>query len=486
MRKIATIALAVASAGALAVSLPTAYAQVTAKAAAAPALATGDARNVSEPSLPPVCASLTAQRNANNRQFSAADEQNPPDTARIQAALNSCAASNSSRVAVELKVGGSNKAYLTGPLELGANTVLLINTGVTVYASRNPANYQVPGGPACGTIATVPDTFTFGCKALIHSSQVRSGVMGTRASNGVQGLIDGRGDLKMIGKSQTWWELAKAAKGKPVGTKQMNPRMIQTDGANDFIAYHLSMLNPPKFHMYFQGGVGITAWGVKLLSPEDAPNTDGIDPASATNVTIAESWISTGDDGVAIKGNAGPAKNITIKNNHFYNTHGISIGSETLGVSNVLVANNTIEGADNGLRIKSNASLGGLVTDVTYLNTCLKGVKKLLLFDTHYTSNGSLNGSNIPLFTNIVINGLKAVNSQSSAASTFDGYDAAHPLGLTMQNVSLDKTKIKKASYANIGLYNTNIKPTGTGVTTSTVTGSSAVPSCSFPNFPGL
>jgi polygalacturonase len=245
-------------------------------------------------------------------------------------------------------------------------------------------------------------------------------------------------------------------------------------------------MNPPKFHVYFQGGTGITAWGVKLLSPADSPNTDGIDPASATNVTIAESWISTGDDGVAIKGNAGQAKNITIKNNHFYNTHGISIGSETLGVSNVLVANNTIAGADNGLRIKSNASLGGLVTGVTYLNTCLTGVKHLLLFDTHYTSNGSLSGSSIPVFTNITINGLKAVNSQSSASSTFDGFDAAHPIGLTMQSVSLDKTKISKASFANIGLFNTNITPSGTGVSTTTVSGTSAVPSCNFPAFPGL
>jgi len=42
------------------------------------------------------------------------------------------------------------------------------------------------------------------------------------------------------------------------------------------------------------------------------------------------------------------------------------------------------------------------------------------------------------------------------------------------------------AEYATVGLYNSNLTPTGTGVTTSSISGSGSVPSCSFPTYPAL
>ena len=40
------------------------------------------------------------------------------------------------------------------PLSVGSNEVLLVDAGVTLYASRNPADYQVSGKQTCGTIAS--------------------------------------------------------------------------------------------------------------------------------------------------------------------------------------------------------------------------------------------------------------------------------------------------------------------------------------------
>ena len=75
-----------------------------------------------------------------------------------------------------------------------------------------------------------------------------------------------------------------------------------------------------------------------------------------------------GDDNVAIKAaRRSPTNNMTISHNHFYYGHGISIGSETNGgASAIRVTDVSIEGADNGIRIKSNSSRGGLVHDVVY------------------------------------------------------------------------------------------------------------------------
>jgi polygalacturonase len=122
-----------------------------------------------------------------------------------------------------------------------------------------------------------------------------------------------------------------------------------------------------------------------------ARNTDGIDPDSSTNVTVNDSFIQDGDDGIAIKTNASAASDITIENSHFYGTHGISIGSETqFGVSNVLIENDTIQGTDssgnestsnNGIRIKTDSSDGGKVNDITYDDICETGVQDLIDFN---------------------------------------------------------------------------------------------------------
>src|SRR5690348_11271570 len=190
---------------AAALVVATAFVAVQGRPVAAFTTATGDPRNVGQPTIPATCTALTSTlANPSGRTFSTAQETTPPDTSRIQAALNSCAGSSH---AVELKASGSSNAFLTGPLTIGSSVTLLIDAGVTLVASRNPASYQVSGAATCGTIASNDG----GCRALITISGSGSGVMGTQ-SGGHQGLIDGRGDLDILGTSTTWWTLASNAK----------------------------------------------------------------------------------------------------------------------------------------------------------------------------------------------------------------------------------------------------------------------------------
>ena len=138
--------------------------------------------------------------------------------------------------------------------------------------------------------------------------------------------------------------------------------------------------------------------------------------------------------------------------------------------------------SDNGIRIKSSASNGGTVTQVSYLNTCLTRIKAPIVLDTHYSSSS---GSSIPSFTDIVVNGVLATSSSSSATSVLNGYDSSHPLGVTLENVHLDQSK-STAEYAQVQTYNSTLTPSGTGVTVAGISGSGSVPSCSFPSYPGL
>jgi polygalacturonase len=422
-----------------------------------------------------------------NRKSGSAQEATPPDTARIQSALNSCSQSGSTPVAVKLVAGGANTAFLTAPLTIPAGVALVVDSGVTVYASLNAADYQVANASAtCGTVSANSG----GCKPFITVSGSNSGIEGVRASNGSQGEIDGRGDLAINGTSTSWFDLAATAKAESL--TQNNPRLIQANKAGNFTLYNIDLLNAANFHVVYENATGFTAWGVRIKTPATAGNTDGIDPSGAVNVTIANSYIMDGDDGVAIKAGSVASKNITIKNDHFYGTHGISIGSETAaGVTNMLVENNTVTGVDAngavggspiGLRIKSNSSTGGTVQEISYLNNCVTQVKQPLVFDTHYSS---ATGSDTPFFTDILINGLRSTASMSGGTSVISGFSASFPIGLTLMNVSLDKTATT-AQFAKVGLFDSNLTPTGTGVTTSAVSGSGSVPSCSFPTYPAL
>ncbi|MFJ8336413.1 glycoside hydrolase family 28 protein [Streptomyces sp. NPDC094437] len=478
-------ALAAAAAGGV-VAYANAAGTTATTTAAIPASATGDSRTVTEPAVPKtVCRSLAATLTLTGRKASSAQEAAAPDTSRIQQALDACKQSGSGQVAVKLTAGGSNTAFLTGPLTVPQGVVLLLDSPVTLYGSLRASDYQISGKSTCGTVASSSG----GCKPLISVSGAHTGIEAVRASNGTQGRVDGRGDLALYGTSTSWWDLAEQAKNN--GGSQNNPRMIQAVSSNDFTLYDLDLVNAPNFHVSYQNGTGFTAWGVRIKTPAGAHNTDGIDPSGATDVTVSDSYVMAGDDGIAIKGGSNASKNITIRNSHFYGTHGISIGSETAaGVSNVLVTGNTLDGSDangtasvasTGLRIKSSGLNGGAVTQVTYTGTCITRTKQPLVFDTHYaTGSGST-----PSFTGIVVNGVKATASTSGAKSVISGYDAGHPVGLTLLNVALD-TSTTTAQYATVGLYNSTVKPSGTGVTTTSVTGTGSVPTCTFPGYPAL
>jgi polygalacturonase len=458
-----------------------------ASAATIPPTATGDSRTVTEPHVPTtVCQTLTSGLTMANRRSGTTQEATPPDTARLQSALNACTQAGSTPVAVKLVGSGAHAAFLIAPVTIPKGVVLLVDSGVTVYGSLNGADYQLSGKPTCGTVATSSG----GCRPLISVSGANAGIDGVRTASGAQGRIDGRGDLVLNGGTMSWWQLATLAQTE--NQQQNAPRLIQANNSNNFTLYDIDLVNSPNFHVSYQNGNGFTAWGVRIKSPATARNTDGIDPSGATTVTVANSFIEAGDDGVAIKGGSAPSTNITVRDSHFYGTHGISIGSETTaGVSNVLVERNTLTGTDSegnasvssiGLRIKSSAAAGGTVSTISYLTTCVTLVKQPLVFDTHY-QNGT--GSTTPFFTDILINGVRSTSSVSSGTNVLQGLDSGHPLGLTLENVSLDKTA-DTAQFANVGLFNSNLTPTGTGVTTGSVAGSGSVPNCTFPAYPAL
>ncbi len=405
---------------------------------AAPRLEAQDLRTLREPAIPPACtilkAALTPASATNGdiemRARRGGSDQASLDTARIQSALDHCAKGQ----AVELAADGANSAFLTGPVSLRAGVTLLVDKGVILYATRNPESYAITPG-SCGLVNA--DSAS-GCKPLLAAKGASgAAVMG-------DGVIDGQGGATLIvdgsPTAKTWWDLAEDAR---TAGHQQAPRLIETDATDNFILYRVTLRNSASAHVLFQHGDGLTVWGVRIDTPKSARGTDGIDAAQAKDITITQSLVRTGDDNVAITAGASPSTNITVAHDHFYWGHGLSIGSETSGgVSGIRVDDLTLDGPDNGIRITSNPAHGGLVEDVVYQDICIRNAKSPIVFDTAFSFPGK-GIELLPVYDDIT---LRNVRLAGGGKVQFNGFDATHRIGVTLDGVmALDKPDLYRA-----------------------------------------
>ena len=222
-------------------------------------------------------------------------------------------------------------------------------------------------------------------------------------------------------------------------------------------------------------------WGITINTPATRPTpTASILRARRTASSLTRK-ITTGDDNIAVKGGGpGPVDGLLVAHNHFGRGHGMSIGSETNGgVRNVSVCDLSLDGTDNGLRIKSDASRGGLVQGIYYTDVCIRDSRHPLVFDSYYSS---ATGTLIPDFRDISVNNVHVLGT--GGINTFRGWDAAHPIGITLNNVVFDSapTSINaQNSQPHVRAPGASTsQPVGTGVTvTDQVTGAATPRDCS-------
>ena len=435
-----------------------------------------DGRVVTEPVIPPVCATLKAEliaRPTSHEGIEAADEARL-DTKRLQKGIDRCGKGE----ALELAADGERDAFLSGPLELRAGVTLLVDKGVTLYGSRNPRDYAVSPG-SCGVV----NEERAGCRPLIHGDHAAgAGIMG-------EGVIDGRGGAKLLvdGKEQgkSWWDLAEEARS---GGHQQVPRLIIFDESDNVTIYRITLKNSANFHVTYNHGDGFTVWGLKIDTPRRARNTDGVDPGGSKDITVTHSFLRDGDDNIAIKGGEGGVTNMTVAHNHFYWGHGMSIGSETYGgVSAIRVTDLSLDGDDNALRIKSNPTRGGLVEDVVYDDICIRDSKNPILLDTAYSYPGK--GKDLfPVYKNIVF---RDVRITGGGKIQLAGLDTVHRVSVRLDGVLLTDGAAHYrivAQHADVamGPGPVNFAGSGEDVTVSGKAGGGSLASCAakFVPFP--
>lgn len=425
-----------------------------------------DTRHVVEPKLPPACAAIPARLDYHHDRLAQADAI--PATEEIQNAIDHCGAGH----AVELKMADGHNAILTGPLTLRAGVVLVVDKGVHLVASNDPKDWDRTAG-SCG----LSNKSGGGCRPLISVMHVdHSGVMG-------EGVIEGRGDQKLKGIPLTWWEMHDQLHGN---VPHNIPWLIGTEEANDFTLYGITLRNAPNFNVFLAGGNGITVWGVKIDAPWNSPNTDGIDPSGCTNVTITQSYIRNGDDNVAIKAPKGkPSEHITVSHDHFYEGHGMSIGSGTEGgVSAIRFADISIDHQKAAIHIKSNPGRGGHVHDVVFDDICIRNTVTPIDIETTYIDanaprEGWIHGAALPLYTDITLHNvqteggsrlrLTGINPEHITEIRFDG---VHVGGIDAMEQDVSNARI------TLGLGPSNWIPQGEDVRVSGAAGNRELPGC--------
>jgi polygalacturonase len=410
---------------------------------------------------------------------------------------------------VELTAGGGGtNAFLIGQLNLTTGQTLVIDGGVTVYASRNPKSY----GSACVVVdptGAVTDTSVaadaqYTCGGLIMATGDRVAIMGG-------GVIDGQGGEPLIGVSPptvtdldgksgdpacaysaaefSWWNISDCQRhdkrtpedsDNPYGGpgSAPNPALVQVSNASNFVLYEVHLYNSPFFHVQINSDAFVV-WGVDIRTPYGATssagqtlsnyvarNTDGIDPGAAAGVTqngyIVGTTISTGDDMVAIKGSAqGGANNIVIAHNHFGTGHGMSLGSATMqGITNVHVYDLTIDGDTpvdantggsdlNGLRVKSYAGAGGFVENVLFEDVCTRDEVYPIYITANYTANPIVSPAGVPPnFQNITVKNFHQQNvngpQHADEVTVYVEGDTQHQATVTFDNVWVETSTGKK------------------------------------------
>ncbi|HEY4234635.1 MAG TPA: glycosyl hydrolase family 28 protein [Lacipirellulaceae bacterium] len=190
-------------------------------------------------------------------------------------------------------------------------------------------------------------------------------------------------------------------------------------------------------------------------------NTDGIDFAG-NNFLFKNLTINCGDDNIVAKPANFAVNNVVIADSTIGVGHGISVGGGSAqGVSNMIVDNVTMNGTDNGLRLKAHDAADGNagggtanpVNNVTYSNITMTNVKNPIVIDSFYNGNNNFPidpadpasypasptaiGATTPIWKNISFENITATGASNGGQIYGLNTDPVDLDGLSFKNVNI-------------------------------------------------
>ncbi|GAB3018145.1 glycoside hydrolase family 28 protein [Niabella terrae] len=330
-------------------------------------------------------------------QFGARRDSSAKATAAIKKAIDAAAAAGGGTV--YFPAG----KYLTGPIHLKSHITILIEAGAELHFSDDFDDYL----PMVESRFEGVDVRSF--SPLFYANGAENITITGR------GLIDGHGEK--------WWHFVEGYKeGQPRSKWQqefdrqnqgillpddprqmkrgfLRPPFIQFMHCKNILIEGITIQNSPFWTVNPQFCDNLTVHGLTIRNPQrNAPNTDGINPESCSNVHISDCHISVGDDCITIKSGKDipgrtknrPAENYTITNCTMLAGHGgVVIGSEMSGgVRNITISNCIFDGTDRGIRLKTVRGRGGVVEDIRVDNIIMRNIRdQAIVMDMEYAKS---------------------------------------------------------------------------------------------------
>lgn len=256
--------------------------------------------------------------------------------------------------------------YLTGSFNLTSHMTLYLARGAVIKADTDTRHWPLIAPlPSYGRGRERPGgRYT----SFIHGDGLRDVII-----TGENGTIDGQGEI--------WWNMWRRR------TLQFTrPNLIEFMNSRGIIVSNVIFKNSPFWNIHPVYCSNVVINYVTILAPADSPNTDGIDPDSSTHVCIEDSYISTGDDLVAVKSGwdeygiayGRPSHGITIRRVTGSSPFaGIAIGSETSGgIEDVLAEHINLYNMGVGIHLKTNIGRGGVIRNITVSNVYMQNARK--------------------------------------------------------------------------------------------------------------
>ncbi len=309
--------------------------------------------------------------------FGAVSDTAVVSTKAIQAAIDKCAAAGGG--VVKFLPG----TYVSGSLFIKSNVHLKIDKGVTLLGSQKFSDYPDMYSRIAGIETTWP-------AALINFLNVKNAALTG------EGVVNARGKFCW----DMYWVMRKEYDKKGlrwiVDYDAKRVRTVVVQSSSDISIKGLTFKNAGFWTIQLLYSSYLTVDGVVIRNNEDGsgPSTDGIDVDSSSWTLIQHCDSDCNDDNFCLKAGRDwdglrvnkPTEYVVIRKSVARRGAGlVTLGSETSGgIRHIYCTDLTAKHTDNGLRIKSATTRGGIVEDVYFVNSVLDSVRNAYQFNLNW------------------------------------------------------------------------------------------------------
>jgi len=309
--------------------------------------------------------------------YGAVSDTTTVNTKAIQKAIDDCAAKGGG--IVTFKPG----TYVSGSIFVKSNVVLQIDRGVLILGSQNFDDYPDINTRVAGIEMLWP-------AALINLKDVQNAAVTGK------GIVNARGKFCW----DKYWRMRKEydAKGLRwiVDYDVKRVRTVLVQNSANITVKEVTFKNAGFWTVQLLYSKQVTVDDIVIKNNEDGsgPSTDGVDIDSSTWILVQNCDIDCNDDNFCLKAGRDwdglrvnkPTAYVVIRKCVARRGAGlVTLGSETSGgINHVLATNLYAKHTDNGLRVKSAFTRGGVVEDIYFQNSVLDSVRNVFQFNLNW------------------------------------------------------------------------------------------------------